>query len=196
MEYFSNCTGIYLDVLHEIVNSGMTFEDKNALLTGVGKGSIGDEILKGLLSDGTHVVVATSRYSRATDEFYQSIIQRFGSCGSALTVVPFNQDSKQDVEALVDYIFATLGLDLLHPALRRRIKNGCEIDGLGDRSELAHRITLVNSSADLVPSRPRRLAATSSPASPASPFLCLPTTVCSVTTVSALQDFPETLFNC
>jgi len=35
-----------------------------------------------------------------------------GSRGSALTVVRFNQGSKQDVGALVDYIYATLGMDL------------------------------------------------------------------------------------
>ncbi|KAI0311286.1 acyl transferase domain-containing protein, partial [Amylostereum chailletii] len=65
-EYSSNLTGVYLDVLHEIATSGTTFKDKNALLTGVGKGSIGVEILKGLLSGGAHVVITTSRYSRAS----------------------------------------------------------------------------------------------------------------------------------
>jgi fatty acid synthase subunit beta len=51
-EYSSNLTGVYFDILHEIATSGTTFKDKNALLTGVGKGSIGVEILKGLLSGG------------------------------------------------------------------------------------------------------------------------------------------------
>jgi 3-oxoacyl-ACP reductase-like protein len=51
-EYSSNLTGVYFDVLHEIATSGTTFKDKNALITGVGKGSIGVEILKGLLSGG------------------------------------------------------------------------------------------------------------------------------------------------
>jgi len=46
--------------------------------------------------------LATSR------EFFQ----RFGSRGSALTVVPFNQGSKQDVDVLVDYIYMALGLDI------------------------------------------------------------------------------------
>jgi fatty acid synthase subunit alpha len=78
-------------------------------LTGVGQGSIGVEILKGLLSGGAHVVVTTSRYNRVNVEYYQSIFQRFGARGSALIVVPFNQGSKQDVEALVDYIYAELG---------------------------------------------------------------------------------------
>ena len=60
-EYSSNLTGVYFDVLHEIATSGSTFKDKNALITDVGKDSIGVEILKGLLSGGAHVVVTTSR---------------------------------------------------------------------------------------------------------------------------------------
>jgi fatty acid synthase subunit alpha, fungi type len=144
-EYSSNLTSVYLDILHEIATSGTTFKDKNALLTGVGKGSIGVEILKGLLSGGAHVVVTTSRYSRATVEYYQSIFQSFGSRGSALIVVPFNQGSKQDVEALVDYIYATLGLDLDYILPFAAVpENGREIDGVDDKSELAHRIMLVN----------------------------------------------------
>ena len=34
------------------------------------------------------------------------------SCGSALIIVPFNQASKQDVEALVNYIYSNLSMDL------------------------------------------------------------------------------------
>ncbi|EIW57289.1 fatty acid synthase [Trametes versicolor FP-101664 SS1] len=144
-EYSSNLTGVYLDILHEIATSGSTFKDKNALLTGVGKGSIGVEIVKGLLSGGSHVVITTSRYSRETVEYYQDIFQRFGSKGSALTVVPFNQGSKQDVEALVDYIYSTLGLDLDYILPFAAVpENGREIDGIDDKSELAHRIMLVN----------------------------------------------------
>ncbi|KAJ6477506.1 fatty acid synthase, partial [Mycena sanguinolenta] len=144
-EYSSNLTSVYLDILHEIATSGTTFKDKNALLTGVGKGSIGVEIVKGLLSGGAHVVITTSRYSRSTVEYYQSIFQTFGSGGSALTVVPFNQGSKQDVEALVDYIYAKLGLDLDYIIPFAGVpENGREIDGLDDKSELAHRIMLVN----------------------------------------------------
>lgn len=144
-EYSSNLTRVYLDVLSEIATSGTTFKNKNALLTGVGKGSIGVEILKGLLSGGAHVVITTSRYNRATVEYYQGIYQQFGSRGSALTVVPFNQGSRQDVEALVDYIYASLGLDLDYILPFAAVpENGREIDGLDDKSELAHRIMLVN----------------------------------------------------
>ena len=144
-EYSSNLTGVYLDVLSEIATAGTTFKDKNALLTGVGKGSIGVETLKGLLSGGTHVVITTSRYGRATVEYYQDIYQKYSSRGSALTVVPFNQGSDQDVEALVDYVYATLdfGLDYILP-FAAVPENGREIDGLDDKSELAHYIMLVN----------------------------------------------------
>ncbi|KAG9047855.1 3-oxoacyl-[acyl-carrier-protein] synthase [Tulasnella sp. UAMH 9824] len=144
-EYSSNLTGVYLDILNEIATSGTTFEGKNALLTGCGKGSIGVEILKGLLSGGAHVVVTTSRYSRQTVEYYQDIFHRTGSRGSALTVVPFNQASKQDVDALIDYIYGTLNLDLDYVIPFAALpENGREIDGLDDKSELAHRIMLTN----------------------------------------------------
>ena len=44
--------------------------------------------------------------------YYYDIYQKFGARGSVLMVIPFNQGSKQDVEVLIDYIYATLSLDL------------------------------------------------------------------------------------
>ncbi|KAH8822971.1 fatty acid synthase [Flagelloscypha sp. PMI_526] len=144
-EYSSNLTGVYFDVLNEIATSGTTFKDKNAFLTGVGSGSIGVEILKGLLAGGARVVMTTSRFNRANVEYYQSIYQTCGSRGSSLTVVPFNQGSKQDVEALVDYIYTNLSMDLDYIIPFAGIpENGREIDGLDDKSELAHRMMLTN----------------------------------------------------
>jgi fatty acid synthase subunit alpha, fungi type len=158
-EYSSNLIGVYFDVLHEIATYGTTFKDMNALITGVSKGSIGVEIFKGLLSGGAHIVITTSRYSRAPVEYYQGIFQRFGSRGSALTVVAFNQGSKQDVEALVDYIYTTLGLDLDYIIPFAAVpENGQEINGLDDKSEPAHRIMLVNLLRLLGASKPRRQA--------------------------------------
>jgi len=147
-QYSSKLTSLYLDILKEIATSGVTFEHKNALMTGVGKGSIGVEIVKGLLAGGAKVVVTTSRYSRETVEYYQGIYQECGSKGSSLTVVPFNQGSKQDVEALVNYIYDKekgLGMDLDYILPFAALpENGREIDGLDDRSELAHRVMLTN----------------------------------------------------
>ena len=123
----------------------MTFEGKNALCTGVGRGSIGAEVVEGFLSGGAHIVITTSSYNRKTVEYYQAIFQSFGSHGSALTVVPFNQASRQDVEALIDYIYSKLNMDLDYIMPFAGIpENGRKIDGLDDRSELAFCMMLVN----------------------------------------------------
>ncbi|KAJ7200860.1 acyl transferase domain-containing protein [Mycena pura] len=133
-EYSSNLTGVYLDNLHEIATSGTTFKDKNTLLAGVGKGSIGVEIVKAFC--------LAALMPRSTVDYYQSIFQTFGSGGSALTVVPLNQGSKQDVEALVDYIYAHLGMDLDYIIPSAGVwENSRKID---DQLELAHRILWVN----------------------------------------------------
>jgi fatty acid synthase subunit alpha, fungi type len=118
-EYSSNLTGVYFDILHEIATSGTTIKDKNTLIIGVGKGSIGVEILKGLL------------------------VPMLLSPPPAIIAPQLN--TKQDVETLVDYIYMTLGLDLDYVIPFAAVPdNGREIDGLDDKSELAHRIMLVN----------------------------------------------------
>jgi fatty acid synthase subunit alpha len=134
-----------LDVLTEIATSGVTFAKKAALLTGVGKGSIGVEILKGLLSGGAVCIVTTSRYSRASVDYYKKIFHEVGAKGSKLIVVPFNGASKQDVEALVEYIYSTLQIDLDYIIPFAALpENGRQIDNLDDKSELAHRLMLTN----------------------------------------------------
>jgi fatty acid synthase subunit alpha, fungi type len=129
-EYSSNLAGVYFGILHEIATSGTSFEGKNALLTGVGKGSIGIEVVKGLRAGEAHVVITTSCYNRATVQYYQSIFCSVSSRGSALTVVPFNQGSKQDVEALVEYFYATLNLDLNFILPFAGLPDGREIDSI------------------------------------------------------------------
>ncbi|WVQ81977.1 hypothetical protein IAT38_004104 [Cryptococcus sp. DSM 104549] len=143
--YSQKLTNIYFDVLTEIATSGVTFAKKAALLTGVGKGSIGVEILKGLLSGGCTCIVTTSRYSRAAVDYYKNIFHEIGSKGSKLVVVPFNGASRQDVEALVDYIYSTLQIDLDYIIPFAALpENGREIDNIDDKSELAHRLMLTN----------------------------------------------------
>jgi fatty acid synthase subunit alpha len=117
-------------------------------MTGAGAGSIGVEVLQGLLSGGAKVIVTTSRFSREVTEYYQAMYSKFGSRGSALVVVPFNQGSKQDVDALVNYTYDTkkgLGWDLDFIIPFAAIpENGREIDSIDSKSELAHRIMLTN----------------------------------------------------
>jgi fatty acid synthase subunit alpha, fungi type len=88
-EYSNNLNGIYLDLLHETAASGTSFTHKNTLVTGVGKDSIGVEIIKVFLQCVAHVVITTSRHNRATVEYSQGIFQVRSGWGSALTVTPF-----------------------------------------------------------------------------------------------------------
>lgn len=148
-EYSKKLTGIYLEGLEQAAKSGVTFQGKHTLMTGAGAGSIGADVLQGLISGGAKVVVTTSRFSREVTEYYQAMYARFGASGSQLVVVPFNQGSKQDVEALVDYIYDTkkgcLGWDLDYVIPFAAIpENGREIDSIDSKSELAHRIMLTN----------------------------------------------------
>jgi fatty acid synthase subunit alpha, fungi type len=147
-EYSKKLTGVYLDCLERAARDGITFSNKNVLMTGAGAGSIGAEVLKGLISGGASVVVTTSRFSREVNEYYQSIYTRYGAKGSQLILVPFNQGSKKDVEAVVQYVYDEkkgLGwdLDFILP-FAAISENGREIDGLDSKSELAHRIMLTN----------------------------------------------------
>lgn len=147
-DYSKKLTGVYLDCLEEAAKDGVTFADKYVLMTGAGVGSIAAEVLQGLISGGAKVIVTTSRFSREVTEYYQSMYARFGSRGSQLIVVPCNQASVQDCNALVDYIYdskAGLGWDLDYIVPFAAIaEQGRQIDGIDSKSELAHRIMLTN----------------------------------------------------
>jgi len=147
-EYSKKLTSIYLDGLEQAAKSGVTFQNKNVLMTGAGAGSIGADVLQGLISGGAKVIVTTSRFSREVTEYYQAMYARYGARGSQLVVVPFNQGSLQDVNALVEYIYDDkkgLGWDLDYVVPFAAIpENGREIDSIDSKSELAHRIMLTN----------------------------------------------------
>ncbi|KAM7198597.1 fatty acid synthase subunit alpha [Naviculisporaceae sp. PSN 640] len=147
-DYSKKLTGSYLDCLEQAAKDGVSYANKYVLMTGAGAGSIGAEVLQGLISGGAKVVVTTSRFSREVTEYYQSMYARYGSRGSQLVVVPFNQGSVQDVNALVEYIYDTktgLGWDLDFIVPFAAIsEQGRQIDNIDSKSELAHRIMLTN----------------------------------------------------
>lgn len=147
-DYSKKLTGVYLDGLESAARAGVTFQNKNVLMTGAGAGSIGAEVLQGLISGGAKVLVTTSRFSREVTEYYQSMYARYGARGSQLVVVPFNQGSQQDVQALIEYVYDEkkgLGWDLDFIVPFAAIpENGREIDSIDSKSELAHRIMLTN----------------------------------------------------
>lgn len=143
------CTETYLQCLQDCMKPGISFHDRAVLLTGAGAGSIGAEILRGLLSGGAKVVVTTSSFCLETTKFYQNIYVTHGAPGSQLVVVPFNQGSQQDIESLLSYIYDTskdgLGWDLDAVLPFAAIsEKGKEIDTVDSKSQLAHRIMMTN----------------------------------------------------
>ncbi|GME75247.1 unnamed protein product [Ambrosiozyma monospora] len=148
--YDKASSATFLDGLEKGAVNGISYKGKYALLTGAGAGSIGAEVLQGLLSGGAKVVVTTSRFSKKVTEYYQQMYSRYGAAGSTLVVVPFNQGSKQDVEKLVSFVYdpvkkGGLGWDLDYVIPFAAIpEQGIELENLGSKSELAHRIMLTN----------------------------------------------------
>ena len=146
-EFNSKLTTTYLNALAEMSEKGITFADKCVLLTGAGRDSIGSEIMKGLIAGGAKVIVTTSRFSRQVTEYFQDIYKTYGAKGSELILVPFNQGAKQDVDALIEYIYSPEGLnwDLDYVIPFAAIpENGRELDSIDSKAELAHRIMLTN----------------------------------------------------
>ena len=145
-QFDSAKTGLLLEALDQGASSGISFAGKDVLLTGAGPKSIGAEVLRGLLMGGARVIVTTSRPPSETKGFFQDLYTDYGARGSELTVLPFNQGSKRDCIALIDHIYSESGmgrnLDVIIPFAA--ISERAEIDRIGSRSELAHRLMLVN----------------------------------------------------
>ncbi|KAI1147244.1 hypothetical protein F4825DRAFT_465861 [Nemania diffusa] len=148
-EFDPQLTHMYLDLLSAAESrSGLNFSNKTALVTGAGPGSIGAEIVRGLLAGGAKVIVTTSRAPSAAAKFFRQMYKTSGGQGSDLILLPFNAASKKDCEGLVAYIYdkkSGLGLDLDFVIPFAAIPEaGRQLDGLDGRSELAHRAMLVN----------------------------------------------------
>ncbi|KAJ2908359.1 fatty acid synthase alpha subunit Lsd1, partial [Coemansia aciculifera] len=69
--YSAELSATYYDGLSEMCGNGLLFAGKTALVTGCGRGSIGADIVCGLLSGGAKVIATTSSYSRKTTLFYE-----------------------------------------------------------------------------------------------------------------------------
>ena len=130
--------------MRSVTNGGISFVGKTALVTGAGTGSIGEEVVKGLLRGGAKVIVTTSRPPAMVASHFQSLYSQYGAKGSALTVLQFNQASVQDCEAVIKHIYdGNDDLDYLIP-FAAIPEAGRELDGIDDKSELAHRMMLIN----------------------------------------------------
>ncbi|OUM69465.1 hypothetical protein PIROE2DRAFT_38102 [Piromyces sp. E2] len=149
-EYDEKATKVYYKSLYNMANDGITFKNKYVLITGCGRNSIGSQIIKGLLNGGAKIIATTSRFSKATMQYYRQLYEDHGSKGSCLIVVPFNAASTEDVNRLVEYIYSKdpkngLGWDLDYVIPFAAIsENGRTLENIDSRSELAHRIMLTN----------------------------------------------------
>lgn len=140
-------TAKLFDVIGKALSDGMSFSRKTVLVTGAGQGSIGIELVRKLLMGGATVIVTTSRSIVEAQRIFRDIYAEDGARGSELLVLPFNQASATDCRQLVDYIYDASGLnrniDIVIP-FAAMSEPGIEIDGIESRSELAHRMMLVN----------------------------------------------------
>jgi fatty acid synthase subunit alpha, fungi type len=146
--YHSELTSFLMEVLAEGSSSGLTFAGKTVLITGAGPGSIGAEIVGGLLAGGAFVIVTTSSDTTAASKFYQTMYKSFGARGSNLVVLPYNAGSKKDTDSLIEHIYTNIssyadGLDFVIP-FASIPERGLSLDGLDGKSELAHRAMLIN----------------------------------------------------
>ncbi|KAI0396678.1 putative fatty acid synthase alpha subunit FasA [Xylariaceae sp. FL0594] len=147
-KYDAELTNVYLDAIFAGNTTGISFAGKTALVTGAGTGSIGLEVVRGLLCGGAKVIVTTSRTPAASGSAMAQLYKEVGARGSELILLPFNAASKKDVEELTAYIYDKdkgLGVDLDFVVPFAAIPEpGREIDEIDARSEVAHRAMLTN----------------------------------------------------
>ncbi|KAL5358622.1 thiolase-like protein [Aspergillus floccosus] len=146
-EYDPRVTGLLHSVLDVGASKGLNFADKTALVTGAGPDSIGAQVVEGLLTGGARVIVTTSRPISESSAFFQHIYREHGARGSSLTVLPMNQASKRDCQALIKYIYtnpSVTGGDLDYVLPFAAIPQAGELDSLNGRHEVALRAMLVN----------------------------------------------------
>lgn len=81
------------------------FSQNTALITGASPGSIALEIAAWLLRGGATVILTTTSLNAERKRFYGSFYQTHATQDAQLHVVPFNQASVTDIEALADWLF-------------------------------------------------------------------------------------------
>ena len=143
----SDLTAFLLKRMSAALESGVSFENKNFLVTGAGKDSIGAEIVRLLLAGGACVVVTTSREPNMVAKYFQEMYESCGAKGSELRLIQCNQASVKDCERLIDYVYDTNGLGMDLDALipfAAASEGGTEVEAVAARSELFHRLMLVN----------------------------------------------------
>ncbi|MFT7580499.1 MAG: fatty acid synthase, partial [Myxococcota bacterium] len=133
------------------------FAGRTALITGASPNSIAVAMVGHLLRGGARVVVTTTTYNRDRILWYRRFYQQHAGPGAELHVVPFNQASNQDVDALITWLFSEIveqdgaKVRVVKPAFVPDIfvpfaalKDMATVDGLGPRAEAAMRVMLLS----------------------------------------------------
>ena len=92
-------------VLATASTTPLAFAGRTALVTGASPGSIAVEVVRHLLLGGARVIVTTSSPRRERLLWYRRLYQQHAGPGAELHIVPFNQASSGDVQALIDWLF-------------------------------------------------------------------------------------------
>ncbi|KAL4882433.1 hypothetical protein BJY04DRAFT_227084 [Aspergillus karnatakaensis] len=146
-KYDPKTTSLYHAMLDVGVTTGLTYANKSVLITGAGPYSIAARIVQGLLSGGAKIIVTTSTITSESAPFYQQMYRQYGAKGASLTLLPFNQASKQDCERLVEHLYGAsspIGGDLDYIIPFAAISQTGELGSLGSHQELALRAMLIN----------------------------------------------------
>ena len=80
---------------------------ETALVTGAGPGSIAEALVARLLEGGARVIATTfppAEQERAAVARFEALYRRHGAAGSSLHLVPFDQGSREDVNALCRWL--------------------------------------------------------------------------------------------
>jgi fatty acid synthase subunit alpha len=141
----TDLTAKFLSHMFTALSSGVSFENKTILVTGAGQGSIGAEIVRLLLAGGASVVITTSREPSSVSKYFQKMYEDHGAKSTELRLIQCNQASANDCEQLIDHIYDVLGVDLdaVLP-FAAASEGGIEVEAIADKSELTHRLMLVN----------------------------------------------------
>lgn len=133
-------SGAYRAALGSLLNQGVSFAGRTALVTGASPRSIAWPVVGALLAGGARVICTTTSYTTQRLQQLQALYQSHACPGAELHVVPVNQGSRQDVERAVEWIGRERRENV--SGVERILKTAWEVDlllpfaALGDLGDL------------------------------------------------------------